>query len=74
MNNRQRKALAQVFANPVPKTMAWAGIEALFMALGAERVNRGGSIVTFFLNGERGDFYRPHPAKGRLLELAGVTP
>ena len=82
MNSRHRKTLEQVFA--VPKAMVWADIEALLMVAGAERVKRGGSMVSFFLNDERGDFHRPHPAKEakpyqvrdarRLLELAGVTP
>ena len=69
---------------PVPKSLVWSDIEALFLAAGAERVNRGGSMVTFFLNGARADFHRPHPRKEakpyqvrdarRFLEIAGVIP
>jgi hypothetical protein len=33
------------------------------MALGAEMHEGSGSRITFFLNGERGDFHRPHPRK-----------
>lgn len=68
---------------PVPKSLVWSDIEALFLAAGAVRVNRGGSMVTFFLNGERADFHRPHPQEAkpyqvrdarRFLEIAGVMP
>jgi hypothetical protein len=47
-------------------------------------VNRGDSMVSFFLNNERADFHRPHPAKEakpyqvrcarEFLNLAGVKP
>ena len=84
MNSKQRKALEQVFAKPVPSNFVWTELEGLLMALGAERVNRGGSMVSFFLNGERADFHRPHPAKEakpyqvrcarEFLVLAGIKP
>ena len=84
MNNKQRKTLEKVFARPVVKNLDWAELEGLLVALGAQRVNRGGSMVSFFLGNERADFHRPHPAKeakpyqvrcGReFLELAGVKP
>ena len=84
MNNRHRKTLARVFERPVPKNLIWTELEALFMALDAECVNRGGSMVSFFLKGERVDFHRPHPAKEakpyqvrcarEFLELTGVKP
>lgn len=84
VNSKQRKTRARLFEKPVPKSLAWADIEALLIALGAERVNRGGSIVSFFMNGERADFHRPHPAKEakpyqvrcvrEFLDLTGVKP
>lgn len=84
MNNKQRKTLAKVFARPVVKNLDWVELEGLLVALGAERVNRGGSMVSFFLGSERADFHRPHPAKEakpyqvrcarEFLELAGVKP
>ena len=56
----------------------------MLVALGAERVNRGGSMVSFFMNGERADFHRPHQSKDakpyqvrcvrEFLELTGVKP
>ncbi len=84
MNNRHRKTLALVFDEPVPRTLAWADIEAMLIAAGALCLNKGGSAVTFTLLGERLDVHRPHPQKEakpyvvrnvrRFLELAGVRP
>ena len=89
MNNKHRKTLERVFARPVPTTpvpnnFVWADLEALLVALGAERVNRGGSMVSFFMKGERADFHRPHSSKDakpyqvrcvrEFLELIGVKP
>lgn len=46
--------------------MEWRKIEALFLALGAEKDEGQGSSVTFLLNGKRADFHRPHPNKEAL--------
>lgn len=82
MNSKHRKTLALLHSQPTPKTLAWADIEALLMALGARRVNRGGSAMGFELNGVRLDVHRPHPQKeakpyvvknaAQFLKLAGV--
>jgi hypothetical protein len=82
VNSKHRKTLALVFAQPAPRTLAWADIEAMLVALGARRVNRGGSAVGFELNGLRLDIHRPHPQKeakpylvkntAEFLKLAGV--
>ena len=84
MNSKQRKSLEKVFARPVVKNLDWSELEGLLVALGAERVNRGGSMVSFFLGKERADFHRPHPAKEakpyqvrcarEFLALAGINP
>ena len=84
MNSRQRKTLHAVFSAPVPKTLAWADIESLLGSLGAKKVNRDGSAVSFALNGARLDVHRPHPQKeakpyvvrntAQFLTLAGVKP
>ena len=84
MNSRQRKTLAAVFATPVPRTLAWADIESLLDSLGAKKVNRDGSAVSFALNGARLDVHRPHSQKeakpyvvrntAQFLTLAGVKP
>lgn len=84
MNSRHRKTLSAVFSEPVPANLEWRRIEALFLALGAEMVEGGGSRVAFVLNGLRADFHRPHPGKEakryqvraarEFLETAGVRP
>ena len=84
MNNRQRKTLQAVFATPVPKNLPWAEIESLLDSLGAKKVSRDGSAVSFALNGARLDVHRPHPQKeakpyvvrntARFLTLAGIKP
>lgn len=84
MNNKHHKTLARVFEKPVVKNLEWVELESLFIAVGAECVNRGGSMVSFFFKGQRADFYRPHPAKEakpyqvrcarEFFELTGVKP
>ena len=83
MNNRHRKTLTIIFANPVNGNIEWRKIETLFLALGAIRTERAGSAVSFVLNDIRADFHRPHPDKAALryrvkdarkfLEQAGIT-
>ena len=84
MNSRRRKTLEAIFADPVNGNIEWRKIEALFLALGADKDEGQGSAVTFILNGKRADFHRPHPNKESLkyrvkaarqfLESAGITP
>ena len=84
MNRRQRRTLAAVFEEPVNGNLEWRRIESLFLALGAERTERAGSAVSFFLNDASAQFHRPHPEKEALryrvkdarkfLEQAGVEP
>ena len=63
MNNRHRRTLDVVFADPVPGTLAWADIEALLVAAGARVVEGRGSRVRFVCGDEVESFHRPHPAK-----------
>ncbi|SES16469.1 type II toxin-antitoxin system HicA family toxin [Rhizobium sp. NFR03] len=63
MNNRHRKILLSVFAEPVSGTIAWADIEALRIALGCEILEGSGSRVRFISGSEIESFHRPHPAK-----------
>ena len=82
MNRKHRKTLEQVRSEPVPKTLEWARIEALLVALGADVIEGRGSRVRFVLNGVVATFHRPHPSKDakpyqvrdakRFLEQAGV--
>ena len=76
--------LAAIFAVPVRANLAWADIESLFLALGAELGEGSGSRVRVKLNGVRAVFHRPHPqretdrgavvAVREFLERAGVRP
>lgn len=84
MNRRHRKILEAIFSNPVNGNLEWRKIEALFLALGAQKDEGQGSAVTFVLNDKRVDFHRPHPNKEALryrvkaarefLEKAGIKP
>lgn len=84
MNAKHRRTLAAIFARPVPSDIRWEAIEALLVALGAERSDGRGSRVRFLLNGAEAVFHRPHPQpetdKGavvrvrQFLETAGVKP
>jgi hypothetical protein len=84
MNAKHRRTLEAIYARPVPSDLRWAEIEALLVALGAERSEGRGSRVRFALKGAEAVFHRPHPSpntdKGavaavrRFLESAGVKP
>ena len=84
VNNRHRRTLAAVFADPVSATIAWADIEALLVAAGARVVEGSGSRVKFAKGDEVEVFHRPHPAKEAkryqvraargFLTRIGVTP
>ena len=84
MNKRQRETLDKIFQTPVPASLEWREIEALFLAVGARMVEGSGSRVRFELNGVVATFHRPHPEKEakpyqvrdarRFLEQAGVKP
>ncbi|MCR4723907.1 MAG: type II toxin-antitoxin system HicA family toxin [Clostridia bacterium] len=84
MNNRQRKALLNIFRELVLSDIEWTDIESLLQALGAKLSEGNGSRVRVELNGERAVFHRPHPEKTtdkgavravrRFLLNAGVKP
>lgn len=84
MNNRHRKTLEHVFAEPVSGTLTWDDIEGLLVAAGARVIEGRGSRVRFEKNGEIETFHRPHPAKEAkryqvraaraFLKRLGVTP
>lgn len=84
MNSKHRKTLEAVFTDPVSGTVAWADVESLLVAAGAEVIEGRGSRVRFVLGEEVATFHRPHPAKEAkryqvrdardFLERIGVTP
>ena len=84
LSKKHQRTLAAIFSPQTPATLPWRRIEALFMALGATKKERGGSIVTFKLKNEDALFHRPHPQKEakryhvrkarEFLEQVGITP
>jgi hypothetical protein len=66
MNKKQRLTFQKIFEKPERSDILWQDIEALFLALGAER----GSRVRVALNDVRAVFHRPHPE--RVMNKASV--
>lgn len=66
MNNKHRKILDAVLANPVNGNLEWVRIELLLIALGCRVIEGPGSAVTFEFKGQRANFHRPHPGKEAL--------
>ncbi|ODS01302.1 HicA protein [Methyloceanibacter methanicus] len=63
MNSKHKKTLAALFNDPLKGTLAWADIERLLIAAGAEVVEGRGSRVRFEKEGVSAFFHRPHPDK-----------
>ena len=84
MNNRHRKTLEAVFAEPTKTNIAWADIEALLVAAGCKVIEGSGSRVRIESGGAVAFFHRPHPQKEalryqvndarKLLEKLEITP
>jgi len=84
VSGKHRKTLEAIFTNPVRSNIAWADIESLLVALGAEVSEGEGSRIRMALNGVRAVFHRPHPRKEtdkgalvsmrRFLQEAGIVP
>lgn len=63
MNASHQKTLAEIFVNPVSKSLEWRRIEALLIAIGCQTIEGNGSRVRFEKDGVIATFHRPHPAK-----------
>lgn len=84
LSSRHRKTLRAIFEDPIRSNVAWADVEKLFGALGAEVGEGRGSRVRIYLGGVRAVFHRPHPQKEtdkgalrsvrRFLAEAGFEP
>jgi hypothetical protein len=61
VKRKHQRTLEAVFARPVSRTIRWADIESVFLALGAEIEEREGSRVAIIWNGQVQVFHRPHP-------------
>jgi hypothetical protein len=84
MNGEHRKTLADVFTDPVSRTIEWLAVERLLVSVGAHVIEGRVSRVRFEKDGEVETFHRPHPAKEAkrfqvraaraFLERIGATP
>jgi hypothetical protein len=61
MKSKHKKTLELIFNRPVSANIKWRDIEALFVSLGAELIEREGSRVEVFLFDEIRVYHRPHP-------------
>ena len=66
MNNKHRKTLERIWAEPVNGNLEWALIEALLKAVGCRVIEGKGSSVTFESRGYKATIHRPHPGKEAL--------
>jgi len=84
VNNKHRRILQAVFANPIQGVIEWSAIESLLVAAGAKAIKGRGSRVRFVCGNVVATFHRPHPEKDAklyqvrdaraFLEAIGVTP
>ncbi len=84
MKSKQRKTLKAIFDTPVSGSIAWADVESLLIAAGAELIEGKGSRVRFVKDQVVASFHRPHPVKEAkryqikdaraFLEQIGVRP
>lgn len=84
LGGKHRRTLQAVFEEPVRANVAWADVEKLLRALGADVSEGRGSRVRIHLHGVRAVFHRPHPQKEtnkgslrsmrRFLQAAGIRP
>ena len=63
MNHKHRHTIRLLFENPIRSNIAWASVETLLIACGAEISEGEGSRLRVMLNGVRAVFHRPHPQK-----------
>lgn len=73
MKAKHAKILNAIFARPTQASIAFADIESLLVALGADLSEREGSRVKFALHGEEWHAHRPHPGKeSKRYQVEGV--
>ena len=84
MSRKHQKSIAAIFEEPTRANIKWDDVVGLLTHLGALVKMRGGSMVSFTLNGSRIVLHRPHPGDQltkpgvrsvrEFLKNAGVTP
>lgn len=83
MHKRHQKILDSIFQKRDRRDIQWNDFVTLMSALGADIVERGGSMVGLRLNGRYAVFHKPHSGNEiylsdlkrirRFLNEAGVT-
>ncbi len=83
MNAKHKKTLAALFAQPIPKSLAYRDVAALLKALDCIQFEAEGSRVVFARETSKVLLHRPHPGKEvkdyqikkikAFLEEIGVT-
>lgn len=63
MNEKHRRTIEAIFAEPVRSNIAWRDIESMLVAAGALVEERAGSRIGVLLNDRVAIFHRPHPEK-----------
>ncbi len=71
MNQKHRRTLEAVFADPVRSSIPWRDIENMLEAAGADISEGAGSRICMALSGVRAVFHRPHPKKKLIREQCG---
>lgn len=61
MNNKHRKILETIFADPVSPAIPWTDIEGVFRGYGGIIKEGRGSRVWFIWEKQVAVFHRPHP-------------
>lgn len=69
MNKKHRQTLESIFARPDRKDIHWDDFVGLLKALGADIIERGGSMFGIRLNGHYAVFHRPHPSNVIYLSM-----
>lgn len=65
MVSKHEKTRAALLAEPPPTTFPWREIEAMFVSMGAEVVERAGSRISVSIRGRSAVFHRPHRKDAR---------
>ena len=63
MNRKHARTLSAIFTDPISASIAWADVEALFVAVNCRSIEGTGSRVKFECKGVVAAFHRPHPSK-----------
>lgn len=61
VNKRHRKTMEEILRKPDRNDIKWTDFVNLLLALDADVVEKGGSMIGVRLNGRYAVFHKPHP-------------